>query len=101
MDLKLFSNLNDSTTVFPFLGPQYVMLRLPAIKQMLGCCWRGGGVAAPAVLPGITLRSAWEYWCSTCARSNFDGNSIVVIMFRSVRTCLREVREETELLMNL
>lgn len=35
MDLKLFSNLNDSTTVFPFLGPQYVMLRLLAIKQCL------------------------------------------------------------------
>lgn len=35
MDLKLFCNLNDSMSLFPFLGPQYIMLRLPAIKQSL------------------------------------------------------------------
>lgn len=35
MDLKLFCNLNDSMSLFPFLGPQYIMLRLLAIKQSL------------------------------------------------------------------
>lgn len=35
MNLKLFSNLYDSMTLFPFLGPQYGMLRQPAIKQCL------------------------------------------------------------------
>lgn len=68
---------------------------------MLGCCWRGGADAVPAVLPGIPVRSAWEHQCRACTRINFDGNSIVMMVLRSVHTCLGEVREETELLMNL